>query len=331
MNPKRIIISRTDAIGDVVLTLPLAVSLKQRFQDCTILFLGRNYTSAVVQCCPAVDEFVSWDEMSDNPAESLRKLNADVIIHVFPRKEIAKAAHSAGIPIRIGTSHRTFHWFSCNRKINFSRKNSDLHEAQLNFKLLEGLGISEVPSMEELNAMLLMSPKGALRADLNELLDSGKINLILHPGSRGSAREWGMDRFAELIQLLPTDRFKIFLTGTEKEGAMFRSELAEPFSQVTDLSGKLSLNELMVFISRCHALVAGSTGPLHLASALGIHAAGLYPPIRPMHPGRWSPIGKSFKVFVADKECSACRKTAQCACMREISAAAVAEFLMGLG
>lgn len=330
MNPKRIIISRTDAIGDVVLTLPLAVFLKQRFQDCTVIFLGRNYTSAVVQCSPAVDEFVSWDEISDNPAESLRKLNADVIIHVFPRKEIAKAAHSAGIPIRIGTSHRTFHWFSCNRKINFSRKNSDLHEAQLNFKLLQGLGISEVPSMEELNAMLLMSPKGSLRADLNALLDSGKVNLILHPGSRGSAREWGMDRFAELIQLLPADRFKIFLTGTEKEGDMFRSELAEPFQQVADLSGKLSLNELIVFISRCNALVAGSTGPLHLASALGIHAVGLYPPIRPMHPGRWSPIGKNAKVFVADKECSACRKTAQCACMREISAAAVAEFLKGL-
>jgi len=330
MNPKRIIISRTDAIGDVVLTLPLAVYLKQRFQDCTVIFIGRNYTSAVVQCCPAVDEFVSWDDILDNPAESLRKLNADVILHVFPRKEIAKAAHSAGIPMRIGTSHRTFHWFSCNRKVNFTRKNSDLHEAQLNFKLLKGLGISNVPSMEELNAMPLISPKGNLRADLNELLNSEKINLILHPGSRGSAREWGMDRFAELIQLLPADRFKIFLTGTEKEGTMFRSELAEPFPQETDLSGKLSLDELIVFISRCKALVAGSTGPLHLASALGIHAVGLYPPIRPMHPGRWSPIGKSTEVFVSDKECSACRKTAQCACMREISAAAVAEYLMGL-
>lgn len=327
MNPKRIIISRTDAIGDVILTLPLAVFLKQRFQDCTVIFLGRNYTSAVVQCCSEVDEFVSWDDMSDNPAESLRKLNADAIIHVFPRKEIAKAALKAGIQLRVGTSHRIFHWRNCNRKVSFTRKNSDLHEAQLNFELLKGIGISHVPSLDELNAMQLLLPNSILRVDLNELIDKSKFNLILHPGSRGSAREWGIDRFAELMKLLPADKFKIFLTGTEKEGALFRSELAEPFPQVTDLSGKLSLSELIVFVQHCNALLATSTGPLHIAAALGIHAIGLYPPIRPMHPGRWAPIGKNTKVFVMDKECSDCRKTAHCACMREISAAEVAGYI----
>jgi ADP-heptose:LPS heptosyltransferase len=300
------------------------VYLKHQYPDCDIVFLGRNYTRDIAEICPAVDSFISWDDISTDPVEKLKKLNADAIIHVFPRKEIAKAARKAGIQLRVGTSHRTFHWLNCNRRINFTRKNSDLHEAQLNFELLKGLDISYVPTMVELAAMQLLSPKGTLRADLNELIDKTKCNLILHPGSRGSAREWGIDRFAELIKLLPADKFKIFLTGTEKEGAMFRNELSEPFPQVTDLSGKLSLCELIGFIGHCNALIAASTGPLHIASALGIHAIGLYPPIRPMHPGRWAPIGKHTKVFVADKECSVCRKTAQCACMREIRAADVA-------
>ncbi len=330
MNPKRIIISRTDAIGDVILTLPLAVYIKRQNPDCDIVFLGRNYTRDIAAICPAIDSFISWDDISENPVEELKKLNADVIIHVFPRKKIAKAARKAGIQFRVGTSHRTFHWLNCNRKVSFTRKNSDLHEAQLNFELLKGIGISHVPALEELGAMQLLSPNISLRADLNELIDKSKFNLILHPGSRGSAREWGIDRFAELIKLLPADKFKIFLTGTEKEGALFRSELAEPFPQVTDLSGKLSLSELIVFVQHCNALLAASTGPLHIAAALGIHAIGLYPPIRPMHPGRWAPIGKNAKVFVTDKECSDCRKTAQCACMREISAADVAGYLMGL-
>jgi len=327
MNPKRIIISRTDAIGDVILTLPLAVYLKQQYPVCDIIFLGRNYTKAIAEICPAIDSFISWDDISTDPVGELKKLNADAIIHVFPRKEIAKASRKAGIQLRVGTSHRTFHWLNCNRRINFTRKNSDLHEAQLNFELLKGIGVSHVPTMAELAAMQLLSPRGALRADLHELIDKAKFNLILHPGSRGSAREWGIDRFAELIKILPADKFNIFLTGTEKEGEMFRNELSEPFPQVTDLSGKLSLNELILFIGQCNGLTAASTGPLHIAAALGIHAIGLYPPIRPMHPGRWAPIGKKIKVFVADKECYACRKAAQCACMREISAADVAQHI----
>lgn len=330
MNPKSIIISRTDAIGDVILTLPLAVFLKKKWPDCRIIFLGRNYTKDIAEICPAVDSFISWDDISGNPVEALKQQSVDAIIHVFPRKEIAKAARKAGIPLRIGTSHRTYNWFTCNRKISFSRKKSNLHEAQLNFVLLKGLGITHVPAIDDLQLMQLMNPKSELRADLNGLIDKNRFNLILHPGSRGSAREWGIDRFAELIKLLPADKFKIFLTGTEKEGAMFRNELAEPFPQVTDLSGKLSLSELIVFIGHCNGLLAASTGPLHIAAALGIHAIGLYPPIRPMHPGRWAPIGKNTKVFVADKKCSECRKTAQCACLREISANEVAGYLMSL-
>lgn len=327
MNLKRIIISRTDAIGDVILTLPLAVYFKKQNPECEIFFLGRNYTRDIAEICPAVDLFISWDDISGNPVEELKNLNADAIIHVFPRKEIAKAACKAGIQLRVGTSHRSFHWLNCNRKVNFSRKNSNLHEAQLNFELLKGIGISHVPSLDELNTMQLLLPNSILRADLNKLIDNNKFNLILHPGSRGSAREWGIDRFAELIKLLPPEKFQIFLTGTEKEGVLFRNELAVSLPNVTDLSGKLTLGELILFIQYCDGLVAASTGPLHIAAALGIHAIGLYPPIRPMHPGRWAPIGKNTKVFVTDKECSDCRKTAQCACMRGISAAEVAEYI----
>ncbi|RYG01290.1 MAG: glycosyl transferase family 9, partial [Chitinophagaceae bacterium] len=44
MIPENIIISRTDSIGDVVLTLPMAKIIKQQFPDCRIAFLGKEYT-----------------------------------------------------------------------------------------------------------------------------------------------------------------------------------------------------------------------------------------------------------------------------------------------
>ena len=52
--------------------------------------------------------------------------------------------------------------------------------------------------------------------------------------------------------------------------------------------------------------------------------------IKQSHSGRWAPIGKNTKVFVAEKECSDCRKTTQCACMREISAAEVAKHITSI-
>ena len=61
-NPKKIVISRTDSIGDVVLTLPLAGILRERFPTAKIIFLGNTYTKPIIQCCEDVDEIWEWAE-----------------------------------------------------------------------------------------------------------------------------------------------------------------------------------------------------------------------------------------------------------------------------
>ncbi|MFD2721109.1 glycosyltransferase family 9 protein [Hymenobacter monticola] len=155
----------------------------------------------------------------------------------------------------------------------------------------------------------------------------GQLNVILHPRSRGSAREWGLDNFGQLARLLHQAGHRVFVTGTAAEG----EELADWLKQnaaflAADLTGQLSLPQFMAFIAAADGLVAGSTGPLHLAAALGRHALGLYPPIRPMHPGRWAPLGPHAKFMVFDKpNCEDCRQQpAACTCIRAIEAAAVA-------
>jgi hypothetical protein len=57
---------------------------------------------------------------------------------------------------------------------------------------------------------------------------------------------------------------------------------------------------------------------------------GIYPPIRPMHPGRWAPIGAKAKVFVKEGECEDCRKTGNCHCIREIRAVMLKDYLLSL-
>ena len=134
----KIILSRTDSIGDVILTLPMAGLIKKEFPKATILFLGRSYTKEVIALSEHVDEFINYDEIEKLKAKEqitfLKKFEADIFLHVFPKKQIASLAKSAGITSRIGTTNRLYHWFTCNKLIKLSRTNSTLHESQLNLK-----------------------------------------------------------------------------------------------------------------------------------------------------------------------------------------------------
>ena len=118
----------------------------------------------------------------------------------------------------------------------------------------------------------------------------------------------------------------MFVTGTAAEGAELSEWLrAHGPYLAANLTGRLSLPQLIAFIAGADGLVAGSTGPLHLAAALGRHALGLYPPIRPMHPGRWGPLGPYAGFLVFDRpDCQDCRRApASCHCIRAIAPAQV--------
>ena len=100
-------------------------------------------------------------------------------------------------------------------------------------------------------------------------------------------------------------------------------------ARVTDMTGKLSLAELLVFINSCDGLVAASTGPLHIAAALGKRAVGIYAPMRPIFPQRWAPLGANATYLVLDKTCEKCRKSGDCECIRAIRPEQVVEKLTG--
>jgi ADP-heptose:LPS heptosyltransferase len=90
--------------------------------------------------------------------------------------------------------------------------------------------------------------------------------------------------------------------------------------EVTNLMGKMSLLELNSFISQADGLLASSTGVLHLASALGKYTIGLFPPIKPIHPGRWGPIGQNASYMVRDIDCNQCKGGGSpCECMKAIA------------
>lgn len=322
--PPNIIISRTDSIGDVVLTLPVAKILKDYIPGIYIAFMGKAYTRPVIEACQYVDEFIDVSDFLTKPV-TVRGAPPAAILHVFPVPEIAKRAKQLRIPLRIGTANRLYHLTTCNELVRLSRKNAPLHEAQLNLKLLTPFGIDREFTLDELGTSFGLRPQVSLPEKFTALLDPTRYNLILHPKSQGSAREWGLENFAALAKMLPASRYNIFISGTAAERQLLNPLLDALGETVTDITGQLSLGEFISFIAQCDGLIAASTGPLHLAAALGRQAVGIYPPMRPIHPGRWAPLGPYAQAIALDKECADCRKQPEsCRCIKAITAAQIA-------
>ncbi len=325
-NGKHIAISRVDSIGDVLLTLPITAWLKEQFPTCRITFFCKNYTAPIVKYYAAIDDIVKIDDLFTLPkkeqADAIESLGIDAVVHVFPKKELAKLFKKAKVPTRIGTSHRLFHLNTCNVRPNFTRKKSPLHESQLNFELLRPFGLNEIPAFEQVSKLtsLFSIEKQDLPEEFEGLAD--KKYIVLHPKSQGSAREWPIEKYTELARKLIVNGYEVVFTGTESEGAQFR-KLIPKDAGIHDSTGKLSIDQLIWLIRNASALVACSTGPLHIAGFLNTKAIGLFSPRTPIHPGRWKPLGSHSTSLVFDPNCEKCREKKTCDCISEIPVEAV--------
>lgn len=320
LSGKRVLISRTDSIGDVLLTLPICAWLKKKFPEVEILFLGKGYTKAVVEAYTLVDRFLDWEDFLNAPKtekiQAFRGLELDAVVHVFPDKEIAALAKKAKVPVRVGTSHRPYHLVTCTHRVGFTRKNSKLHEAQLNHELLRPFGLTELPQFEELIEATHYFKVPEI--ELPVLFQIKTPYVILHPKSQGSALEWPLEKYMALALSLTEKGKTVVFTGTEAEGKLFREQIPT-HPAILDSSGQLSLEQLFVLIRNAEALVACSTGPLHIAAYTGIQALGLFSPRRPIHPGRWRPIGAKSEALVFEEKCPKCAARKACGCITKIS------------
>lgn len=331
-----VLICRTDNIGDVVLTLPLAGYLKQLFPDVRIDFMCRSYAAPMVRQCAFVDRVIGIDSGSDSgidgagdAASLIASGGYDTVIFAFPDRRLARAAQRARIANRVGTSHRLYHWFTCNRLAHFSRVRSPLHEAQLNFALLKPLGIEHTPTLAQIAPLYGVSAPA--NADVALLREQAPFNLILHPKSNGNGREWPLERYTELASLLQSrPDIRLWITGGPAEGALLARDAAPLLAMpnVVNLCARFDLAGLCALIGAADGVIASGTGPLHMAAALGRPTLGLFPPIKPIDPARWGALGAQAQSMVGAQQCDSCTGVEQCACMRAISAQQVAAVVL---
>ena len=304
ISPKNILIVRTDRIGDLVLTVPLAGLLKKHFPESKVTFLIASYTAPIIQNHPFIDEYIIFENNKDILHEITAK-NFDTAILVHPTFTLAKLLFKSKIPVRISTGFRWYSFLFTN-KIFEHRKYGTKHELEHNVDLLKPLGINEKINTENVAFNIQPNPK-AIQKVTNTLnlynYSNSRKTIIIHPGSRGSAIDLPENRFKELISNLAQQlNYNIILTGSKSEIKL--CERLANGNNVINLSGKLSLEELIALISIGDLFIANSTGPLHIAAALGKFVVGFYPPVPALSATRWGPYTNNKVLFIPDVPCS---------------------------
>lgn len=344
MKINHVLISRTDNIGDVVCTLPLAGIIKSRYPNCKITLLARDYVRAIATHSKYIDDFLSWDILSkQTEADAIAFIQSkkiDVVMHVHHDKIISQLMKKAKIPYRIASVSRSYHWSPtlsrsyqwrlCNKLTWFDAKKTGFHEMQRHLGLLKPLKIKAKNDLDYLHSMMGFGCDQSLPDHLRSVLHTEKFNLIMHPFSHGHGREWPPSRFVELIQALPKDRFHIILTGSEKEKQRIQNEIIVHCENAVSVAGCCNLDELITLISKSDGLLANGTGPMHLAGALNKRTLGIFPFKRTIGAECWKPLGNNAETVIADPNCQeiTCVDKKDCYCMKSITVNQVKEIIM---
>ena len=123
----------------------------------------------------------------------------------------------------------------------------------------------------------------AAEAWTDEVLPSAnQAAVLINPGAGWGAKRWPAERYAAVAQALAGRGLRVLVNAGPGE-----EPLAESIVQSADAATPLScsLDQLIALTRRVALAIAGDTGPLHLACALGRPVVGIYGPTDPSRNG----------------------------------------------
>lgn len=321
---KRIIIIQLNRLGDVLNTLPAAVTLKETYRDCRITLVCYRQFSRLITHSPAgawfdrfvlvgpdeLDKLLSFDNVpdpADSPFPELYETYDIAVNLVFGDKSATlfsklKAETKYGQlksgkgEIRLGGDWPKY-LFSCIPHRDYNLFNhTDLFTRYC--------GVSN----RKITGYLTCPPQLLDRADelLKEKGYRGGVLTAFQLGASEAMRRWDVEKFVSLGQLLKeqNNTIEIVLIGSPNETGLaeqFRSLAQYP---VVDLVGQTDILELPTVLKRCGLLVSNDTGPIHIASGVGTKTLGLY--FLAAYFAETGPYGEGNVVVQAELPCLPC-------------------------
>ena len=318
MSSPRILVIRPDRIGDVVLSVPVLEALRNRWPEAYLAMMVRPYTRDILIGNPWIDEIIidDPDHAHRGPTgflKQIRKLRTrtfDTALMLLPTMRIAWMLFLASIPRRIGVGHTIYQTLTFTRSVSRNQYIPLRHETDYCLDMAEAIG---VPVKTNRTSIFIMDDERACaRSILNFETDRPRIGI--HPGNGHSAPNWSPERYGDLAyQLQKQYKAQIVVTGDANEKTLAKRIQARTSEAVVSMAGQLSLRQLIAVINELDVLVSSSTGPMHLAGALGVPTVSLFCPLSARSPQRWRPLGDHSSILLPPNgECATCDHGPMC-------------------
>ncbi len=289
----RILISRMSAIGDSILTLPVACAIRENYPDAFIGWVIEKKAAPMVRGHKTLDAvielergwFTSATRLRETKA-TLKPYNFEISIDCQGLTKSALAGYLSGAKRRIGFAGR--HGGEISRLLNNERVPPVFsHVTDRSLELLIPLDIHS----PKVQWKLPLSPAARSWATRWRRTISEPRLAVLNPGATWPSKLWEADRFGATARHA-RDRYgyrSVVVWGTFEERLM-AEEIVRHSSGAATLAPDTDLNHLGALIEQSDLFISGDTGPLHMAVAVGTETIGLYGSTKPGDSGPYGQI-----------------------------------------
>ena len=311
---KRILIVRTDRIGDVVLSTPTLTAVRKAFPKAYIAMMVSSETKEIVMFNPYLNEVIIYDKKVRQRgifktlqfAGRLRDKRFDIAFILHSTNRVNLVTFLAGIPKRVGYKRGKMD-FLLTDTLDYKKRLGDKHEAEYSLDVLRHIGIKA-----EMSSLVMPVDKKS-ENKIEKLfrengLKHGEKILVLHPGASDASKMWPHENFAKTADVL-IEKFglkTVLISGPE------HVSLGEKVRKLTKhepvfLCGKTSIGDLAALFKKTSLFISNDSGPVHIACAVGVPVVSIFSRNeKGLSPQRWGPLGKNVAVLHKDVGCTEC-------------------------
>ncbi|MET7292932.1 glycosyltransferase family 9 protein [Streptomyces griseoloalbus] len=285
----RTLVVRLDSAGDVLLAGP-AVRAVAAGSAYTALLCGPQ-GAAAGRLLPGVDDVLTYDapwvglEPAPVTRPATRRLLRTLAAGRFDRALVLVSYHQSPLPIALLLKLAGVGWTAADSEDHPGalldlrhHRRPGRHEVLAALELARAAGFSLPPGDD-----------GGLRVTpppCTAHLTGAEPYVVVHPGAAVPARTWSPGRAARGAAALAAAGYRVVVTGGPAERELTARVAGR---HGLDLGGATDLRQLAGVLARARVVVAGNTGPAHLAAAVGTPVVSLFAPVVPA--GRWAPHG----------------------------------------
>ncbi len=312
-NINKILVIRTDRLGDVLLNTPVFKTLRHNFPAAHIAVVAQPHLKEIVEGNPNIDKVITYDK---NDLEKgwwptlkfikyIRTKKFDLSIVLNPSKRANIISFLAGIKYRVGYDRK---WgFLLTHKIKDNKWMGLKHEVEYNLDLLRFIGL-EIKDIE-LYMPVYKEDEDYVDLILQGLnLNNSDVLVTVHPSSSDCSKCWPLELYACLIDKLKNDfNFKVAVVGGKEEKESISQLISLTLSKPINLGGQLTLRQLGALCKRSRIFISNDSGPVHIACAVKTPTIVIFGrTLAGVGPKRWGPYGEGNIVLQKDVGCRVC-------------------------